>query len=72
MNVYKDGDQWKAKRQGASRASVVADTQQQAYDRGRNILSRSGGGDISVHGLNGKIRDKNTIKPARDPRSTKG
>lgn len=42
------------------------------YDATRNLAARSGGGDVSIHGVDGKIRDKNTIAPAVDPRSTKG
>lgn len=71
-NVYKQGDQWVGKRDGASRASVSARTQAEAYDATRDLAARSGGGDISLHGRDGKIRDKNTIAPAKDPRSSKG
>jgi len=71
-NVFKDGDQWKGKRDDASRASVVADTQADAYKQTRDLAARNGGGDISLHGTNGRVRDKNTIAPAKDPRSTKG
>lgn len=71
-NVYKKGDQWVGKRDDASRASVTADTQAAAYNATRDLAARNGGGDISLHGRNGQIRDKNTIAPAKDPRSTKG
>lgn len=72
-DVYKKGDQWVGKREDASRASVSADTQKAAYEATRDLAARNGGGDISVHRAdNGQIRDKNTIKPAKDPRSSKG
>lgn len=71
-NVFKDGDQWKGKRPDATRASVVADTQADAYRQTRDLSERNGGGDISLHGRDGRIREKNTIAPKKDPRSTKG
>ena len=71
-DVCKQGDDWVGKREDASRASVRADTQKAAYDATRDEAARNGGGDISVHGRNGQIRDKNTIAPAKDPRSSKG
>ncbi|MFB0835678.1 DUF2188 domain-containing protein [Arthrobacter halodurans] len=72
INIYKEGNDWKAKRSDSSRASIVAPTQREAYDKARDLLSRNGGGEISTHGTDGKIRDKNTIRPAKDPRGLKG
>ena len=63
-SVFKDGDDWVAKRDDASRASSRSDA--------RRFAGNSGGGDVSVHGVDGMIRDKNTIAPAKDPRTTKG
>lgn len=71
-NVYKDGDEWVAKREDASRASSRHETQADAYDAARGYLGNSGGGDISIHGVDGRIREKNTIPPAKDPRSSRG
>lgn len=71
-DVYKDGDQWKGKRSDATRASVVAGTQADAYRQTRDLSGRNGGGEINLHGVDGRIRDKNTIAPKSDPRSTKG
>ena len=71
-NVFKKGDKWVGEQQGAKRASVSADTQAEAYKETRRIVENKGGGDISLHGLNGQIREKNTIAPAVDPRKTKG
>lgn len=76
-DVYKSGDGWAAKRDDASRASSVHDTQAAAYDAARGYAARgyagnNGGGDVSIHGRDGQIREKNTIAPGNDPRSTKG
>lgn len=72
FNVYKDGDKWAGKRQDGQRATVRADTQQGAYDTLRDKLAAGSGGEISVHGVDGQIRYKNTIDPKKDPRSSKG
>jgi hypothetical protein len=71
-NVFKKGEKWVGEKQGAQRASVSADTQAEAYKATRAIVENKGGGDISLHGTDGKIREKNTIAPAADPRKTKG
>lgn len=71
-DVFKQGDKWVGKRDDAVRASVTADTQKAAYDATRDRAARKGGGEIKLHGVNGQIRDKNTIAPAKDPRRTKG
>lgn len=71
-NVYQRGEQWVGQRTDASRISISADTQAAAYSAARDLVARSGGGEISLHGRNGRIRDKNTIAPAKDPRSTRG
>jgi hypothetical protein len=71
-NVFKDGDDWVAKQQGASRASSRHDTQADAYNAARGYAANAGGGDVSIHGLDGRIRDKNTIPPGNDPRNIRG
>ena len=72
FNVYRDGDDWVGKRQDGQRATVRADTQQGAYDALRDKLAAGSGGEITVHGVDGRIRYKNTIAPAHDPRETRG
>jgi hypothetical protein len=69
---HRDDDQWEVKQPGATRAGAVLPTQREAIDRGREILANSGGGELRVRGLNGTIRAQDTIKPGRDPRSSKG
>lgn len=71
-SVFKDGDDWVAKRDDATKASSRNSTQAQAYDDARRFAGNRGGGEVSVHGVDGRIRDKNTIAPAKDPRSTNG
>jgi hypothetical protein len=71
-NVFKKGDKWVGEQNGAKRASVSADTQAEAYKATRQVVENKGGGEISLHGVDGKIREKNTIAPAVDPKKTKG
>ena len=71
-DVFKQGDKWVGKREDGSRASVSSDTQQETYNETRDLMARSGGGELKLHGTDGKIREKNTIAPAKDPRNSKG
>lgn len=71
-NVFKTDNGWAIKGQDNSRVSEYSNTQAQAYERAREIVDNHGGGDISIHGLNGQIREKNTIAPGNDPRNIKG
>ena len=63
---------WENKRNDADRASSLHDTQKAAQDAAREMLKNQGGGELTVKGVDGKIRDKDTIAPGNDPRSTKG
>ena len=63
----KDSGDWKAKREGAGRAAGHYDTQKVAEKAAKELSANSGGGEVKIHGLNGKIRDSDTIPPAVDP-----
>lgn len=58
---------WDVKKPGADRSSGHFDTQKQAEDRGREILERSGGGELTTHRPDGRIRDSDTVPPGHDP-----
>lgn len=62
----KDGG-WDVKGPGATRSSAHTDTQAQAVDRARQIVHNAGGGEVRIHGRDGKIRDSDTIAPGNDP-----
>lgn len=73
-DVTKNPDgSWEAKREGAGRASSRHDRQRDAYDAARGYAANSGGGEVRIHGTDGKIRNSNTIgKPdPNPPRDTK-
>ena len=63
---------WENKRNDASRASSVHRTQKEAQDAARQMLKNQGGGELATKGVDGKIRDKDTVAPGNDPRQVKG
>ncbi|MFA6005656.1 MAG: DUF2188 domain-containing protein [Patescibacteria group bacterium] len=68
--VSPTGNDWKAKREGASKAAGVFDTQRQAEDFARNIMKNNSGGELVTQDQHGQIRSKDTIN-RRDPNPPK-
>lgn len=67
-SVTPSGDgRWAVHRPGASRAISVQPTQADAIDAARLLLVNSGGGELTVHGRDGRIRDSDTVAPGHDP-----
>jgi hypothetical protein len=60
---------WTAKAAGSSRASGVSDTQQEAWNRSKD-LARKSGGEAFLCNRQGKIRERNTY--GHDPRNIPG
>jgi hypothetical protein len=59
---------WDVRAPGAERSSTHTSTQAEAYDRAREIVANQGGGEVVVHGADGRIRNSNTIgRPDPDP-----
>ena len=58
---------WDAKRDNAQRSSFHGETQAEAESAAKKFAANSGGGEVKIHGLDGRIRDSDTIPPARDP-----
>jgi len=65
-------DGWAVKKDSASRASSVHDTQKQAIHAARQTLKNSGGGELAIKGRDGAVRAQDTVAPGNDPRSSKG
>jgi hypothetical protein len=63
----KESGQWKILKEGSERASEYVDTQKLAEHRAKELAGNSGGGEVRIHGLDGKIRDSDTVSPAKDP-----
>jgi hypothetical protein len=62
---------WDTKKDGASKASSHSDTQQEAEANAKQFAANSGGGEVRIHGLDGKIRDSDTVAPGNDPNPPK-
>jgi hypothetical protein len=62
-----DDGGWDVEKPGANRASSHHDTQAEAINRAREIVHNSGGGEVVIHGRDGRIRDSDTIAPGNDP-----
>jgi len=58
---------WDAKQDNAQRSSFHADTQSEVESAAKRFAANSGGGEVRIHGLDGRIRDSDTVPPARDP-----
>lgn len=58
---------WKAQRAGASKASGHYPTQSEAEKAAKQLSHNSGGGEVRIHGRDGKIRDSDTVAPGNDP-----
>lgn len=67
----KNSGDWRVKREGANRVSDSVDTQREAERAAKELAANSGGGEVRIHGLDGKIRDSDTVPPAHDPNPPK-
>lgn len=65
--VPNPGGGWDVKKPGADRASAHTDTKHAAEQRGRDIVRNAGGGELRIHGLDGRIQDSDTVAPGNDP-----
>jgi hypothetical protein len=63
----KESGDWRIKKEGAERASEYADTQEEAEKIAKELSANSGGGEVRIHGRDGKIRDSDTVAPGNDP-----
>lgn len=71
MHVIHENKQWKAKWEGGERASASGSTQAEIERRAKEIVTNAGGGEVVTHNRKGKIRDSDTIAPAKDPNPPK-
>jgi len=63
----KGQDGWNVKKEGAKKASDIADTQKEAEALAKKYAASSGGGEVAIHRPNGgPIRDKDTIAPGNE------
>ena len=65
--VKNPNDGWDVTAPGGKRPSAHADTQAEAEQIAKRIVGNLGGGEVVIHGRDGKIRDTDTVSPGNDP-----
>ena len=70
VSKNKKTGEWDIQKAGGEKSSG-SKTQVEAEKIAKQFASNSGGGEVRIHGLDGKIRDSDTVAPAHDPRSSK-
>ena len=58
---------WVNKRNDANKASSLHETQLEAIRAAKEMLRIQGGGEVTVKGVDGRIRQKDTVPPGNDP-----
>lgn len=58
---------WNVEKQGSTRSSVHAPTQVEAINKARQIVKRAGGGEVYIHGRDGRIRESDTVPKRSSP-----
>lgn len=66
-HVVPRGKRWAVEKPGAKRASSLHATQREAERVANRIVANEGGGEVRIHGTDGRIRDSDTVPPGRDP-----
>ena len=70
--IYRREDgQWVNKRNDTDKASSVHNTQKEAEQAAKEMLKNQGGGELTIKGLDGLFRSKDTISPGNDPNPPK-
>jgi len=67
----KESGNWNIQKEGGKNSSGSAGTQKEAEKIAKGYAANSGGGEVRIHGLDGKIRDSDTVKSGNDPSSIK-
>lgn len=65
--VRQEDGRWAVKAPNAKKASSVSQTQREAIAKAREVVRNQGGGEVRIHGRDGRIRDSDTVKPGNDP-----
>jgi hypothetical protein len=71
-HVVPDGDGWSVKVAGKKDPESRHATQADAEKAAKATTAKGGGGEVRIHGRDGKIRDSDTVRPAKDPNPPKG
>ena len=60
-------NKWVVRQPGKSEPVSRHRTQEAAEQAAKRDLARTGGGEATTHGRDGRIRDSDTVAPAGDP-----
>ncbi len=71
VSKNKETKEWDIQKEGAKRSSGSAGTQKEAERIAKGFAANSGGGEVRIHDLKGKIRDSDTVAPGNDPNPPK-
>lgn len=66
-HVVPNGKNWSVKTAGVAKPVSTHRTQSTAEKAAKAAVRQGGGGEAVIHGKDGRIRDKDTVAPARDP-----
>ena len=58
---------WDVRKPGGSRASSHHQRQSDAERAAKRTVGNAGGGEVRIHGRDGRIRDSDTVPPGHDP-----
>jgi len=67
----KGGSGWDVKKPGVQKPESHHRKQSTAEDAAKSASKKAGGGEVRTHGTDGKIRDSDTMPPAKDPHPPK-
>ena len=70
-HIVQGDNGWAVRRAGADSVTSTHATQDEAEAVAKDLARNSGGGEVSVHGTDGQIRDKSTVAKT-DPYPPKG
>jgi len=62
---------WVNKRNDSERATSLHKTQEDAINAAKDNLRNQGGGEVTIMGRDGKVRQKDTVPPGNDPNPPK-
>ena len=66
-HVVRDGKGWAVKKPGNADPESRHRTQRAAEQKAKQEVRRDGGGEVRIHGRDGRIRDSDTVAPGNDP-----
>ena len=70
-HLTKEGDEWKLRRQGATRSALTFDNKQEGVVGSAEFM-REHGGSLKIHKANGKVQEERTYPRRADPPETPG